>query len=105
MNIIILDEAHSELVNAIDFYENKSCDLGLKLKDEIDKYVKWVTQKYNAPRLRKGLYRRVNLKIFLYYIVRKNSIWILVIAHFQIRPEYWTQRKNNIFLRQAEIFE
>jgi len=100
MNIIILDEAHSELVKAIDFYENKSCGLGLKLKDEIDKYVKWITQNYNSPRLRKGLYRRVNLRIFPYYIsyiVRKDSIWILAIAHCHRRPEYWIQRKKNIF--------
>jgi len=99
MNIIILDEAHNELVNAIDFYENKSCGLGLKLKDEIDNYVKWITQNYNSPRLRKGLYRRVNLRIFPYYIayiVRKDSIWILAIAHCHRRPEYWIQRKKNI---------
>jgi len=36
MNIVILDEAHNELLNAIDFYENKSFGLGLKLKDEVD---------------------------------------------------------------------
>ncbi|ETR71975.1 MAG: hypothetical protein OMM_07783 [Candidatus Magnetoglobus multicellularis str. Araruama] len=70
MNIIILDEAHNELLDAIDFYENKSFGLGLKLKDEIDKYVKWITQNYDSPRLRKGLYRRVNLNIFPYYVLK-----------------------------------
>jgi hypothetical protein len=50
---------------------------------------------HEVPRLRAGDYRRVNLKIFPYYIsytVRDSVIWVLAIAHGDSRPEYWIDR-------------
>ena len=51
------------------------------------------------PRLRPGGYRRVNLKIFPYYIsyvVRDPVIWILAIAHGHTLPDYWIDRPKAI---------
>jgi len=46
-----------------------------------------------------GGYRRVNLRIFPYYIayiIRSNGLWILAIAHTHRRPEYWIEREKTI---------
>jgi hypothetical protein len=45
-----------------------------------------------VPQVRRGGYRRVNLRVFPYYvayIVRDPVIWILSIAHSHSLPEYW----------------
>lgn len=65
--------------------------LGQRFWDEVDEYIIWITQNPEVPRLRPGGYRRVNLKIFSYYIpyiIRDPMIWILAIAHGHTRPEY-----------------
>ena len=51
------------------------------------------------PRLRKGGYRRVNLKVFPFYIayiIREDTLWIIAIAHSHRKPEYWIKRKYEI---------
>ena len=51
------------------------------------------------PRLRPRGYRRVNLKVFGYYIaydIWADTIWILAIAHARRRPEYWIGRRKQI---------
>ena len=49
------------------------------------------------PRLRPGDYRRVNLKVFPYYIayaLRDDSAVVLAIAHAHRQPEYWIGRQS-----------
>jgi hypothetical protein len=44
-------------------------------------------------------YRRVNLKVFRYYIayhIWADTIWVLAIAHGYRRPGYWMGRKEKI---------
>ena len=97
MKKIILQEAFDELNDSIEYYEEQQVGLGLRLKNEVDQHVKWITRNADVPRIRKGAYRRVNLKIFPYYIayiIRENILWILAIANSYKKPEYWINRKK-----------
>lgn len=99
MNVKFLPEAHSELVEAAAYYEGELSGLGVRFWDEADKHIAWIGQNYAIPRLRPGGYRRVNLKIFPYYvsyIVRDADIWILAVAQGHTRPEYWIERPKTI---------
>lgn len=96
MKIIIIEQALDELRAAVGYYEDQQSGLGLKLTEEIDQHVKWISQNADIPRLRPGGYRRVNLKIFPFYIayiIKKNVVWIAAIAHGCRKPGYWVQRK------------
>lgn len=96
MKILFLQQAFEELKDAIGFYEEQQAGLGLRLKDEIDRHVNWISDHYDVPRIHKGGYRRVNLKLFPYYMaymIRKDTIWILAIAHDHRKPRYWIERK------------
>jgi hypothetical protein len=94
MIIRFLPEAKSELMDAIDYYEGESSGLGHRFWDEVDAHITWIAENHQIPRLRDGGYRRVNLKIFPYYVslVRDPVIWMLAIAHGHSRPEYWIDR-------------
>ncbi len=95
----ILQQAFEELNDAIAYYEEQQVALGLRLKDEVDQHVNWILDKSTVPQVRRGGYRRVNLKVFPYYIayiIREDTLWILAIAHSHRKPEYWIKRKNEI---------
>lgn len=99
MKKIILQQAFEELNAAIAYYEEQQDGLGLRLKDEVEQHVNWILGNSSIPRIRRGGYRRVNLKIFPYYIayiIREDTLWILAIAHCHRKPEYWIKRKNEI---------
>lgn len=95
----ILHQAFEELSDAIAYYEEQQVGLGLRLKDEVDQHVNWILDNSTVPQVRRGSYRRVNLKVFTYYIayiIREDTLWILAIAHSHRKPEYWIKRKNEI---------
>jgi hypothetical protein len=99
MKKIVLQQAFEELNDAIAYYEERQPGLGLKMKEEFDQYVRWILNNPQIPRLRSGGYRRVNLKVFPYYIaylVHRDTLWILSIAHNHRKPRYWIKRKNDI---------
>ncbi|MBU0464888.1 MAG: type II toxin-antitoxin system RelE/ParE family toxin [Proteobacteria bacterium] len=99
MKVIILQQAFKELNDAIEYYEEQQNGLGMKLKEEIDHYVKWISNNSNVPKIRSNGYRRVNLKVFPYFIaytIKKEAIWILAIAHGYRKPQYWIKRKSNM---------
>lgn len=99
MKKIILQQAFEELNAAITYYEEQKAGLGLRLKDEVDQHVNWIMRNATMPRIRKGGYRRVNLKVFPFYIayiIRGDTLWILAIAHSHRKPEYWIKRKYKI---------
>jgi len=73
--------------------------MGLRLKDEVGPHIHWILGHSIVPRIRNGGYRRVNLKVFPYYIayiVRGDTLWILAIAHGHRRPEHWIKRTDKI---------
>jgi len=99
MMVEFLPEARSELHGAVSYYEGELGGLGLRFWDEVDQHIAWITENFEVPRLRPGGYRRVNLKIFPYYIsyiVRDPVIWVLAIAHGQSLPGYWIDRPESI---------
>ena len=97
MKIKILQEAESELNDTIFYYEDKQAGLGVKFLDELKKHINWIENHPETPRLRNDSYRRVNLKVFPYYIpyiIRESVIWVVAIAHSNRLPEYWINRKD-----------
>ena len=99
MTAEILQEAEAELTEAIAHYEDIEAGLGLRLKQEARTAIRWIQDHPELPRLRPKGYRRVNLKIFPYYIayfIWDDRIWVLAVAHGRRRPEYWLDRKKKI---------
>ncbi len=97
MKLQILVEAEDELNAAIAYYENVQAGLGLRLKQEARATLRWILDHFDLPPLRPKGYRRVNLKVFPYYVAYftfGDTIWILAMAHSHRRPEYWMSRKS-----------
>jgi hypothetical protein len=95
VRIALLPAASAELEDAILFYENEQSGLGYRMWLEVDEHMEWIARNPLVPRLRDGGYRRVNLKIFPYYIayiVRSDGIVAVAIANARRKPEYWIER-------------
>jgi toxin ParE2 len=95
MIVEFLPEAKSELLHAIEYYEGQLIGLGQRFWDEVNQHITWIGENPEVPQLRAGGYRRVNLRVFPYYvayIIRDQIIWILSIAHGHSLPEYWIDR-------------
>ena len=96
MNLVILPQASAELEEAVEYYEAEQSGLGERLWRELDLHIQWIIQNPTLPRLRFGGYRRVNLKVFPYYVVygiRSDAILILAISHASRMPEHWIDRR------------
>ena len=99
MNIQFLDEAQWEFLDAISDYEEARSGLGRRFKDEVDRSVLWIADHPELYRLRPGDYRRINLRVFPYYIpyiVRDEKLWVLAVAHASRQPHYWISRWSEI---------
>ena len=95
MNVRIIDEATAEFVDAVARYELIEAGLGMRLSEEVKSAITWISNQPELPRIRPKGYRRVNLKIFPYYIayiIHLDEIWILAIAHSARLPDYWVAR-------------
>ncbi len=95
MNLKLVHEASTELADAIAYYESVESGLGVRLKEEVRTALAWIAENPELPRLRSGDYRRLNLKVFPYYLayaIWEDAIWILAIAHSARRPKYWIDR-------------
>lgn len=99
MKIVFLPQAVDELEEAVAFYEDKQSGLGGRLRDEVERTLCWIIGHANIPRLRGAGYRRVNLRVFPYYVTYvdlEQSLWILAVAHGHRKPEFWIDRARNI---------
>lgn len=99
MEIRVIAEAEHELTEAISSYEEIEPGLGVRLKNEVRIAIAWIGEHPTLPRLRPHGYRRVNLRVFRYFIayaLSQDTIWILAIAHGHRRPEFWIERKAQI---------
>lgn len=99
MIIRFVDEAQREFLDAISGYEEARSGLGARFKDEVDRCVLWVADHPELYRLRPGGYRRINLRVFPYYIpyiVRGETLWVLAVAHAARKPLYWISRRNQV---------
>ena len=96
MQIVFTPQARTELVEASLFYEACEPGLGVDFEQEVAYFVQSIAIAPALPRLRKGDYRRVNLKRFPYYVaysIEPAGIWILAIGHGARHPEYWIGRR------------
>ena len=97
MTVIFLPEAAQEFQNAAVYLEGEDTGLGIRFRNEVDTHVQWIIKNPKVPRIRDGIYRRVNLRVFPYYIaylLKEEEIWILAIAHSHRKPEYWIERRT-----------
>ena len=79
MNVEIVQEAKVELEEAIDYYEELEQGLGIRFKEEARHAIQWIRDNPLMPRVRTKGYRRVNLKVFPFYVayfIRAGSIWV-----------------------------
>ena len=99
MTIRFAEEAQNEFFDAISGYEEARGGLGQRFKDEVDRCVLWIADHPQLYRFRPGGYRRINLRVFPYYmpyIVREQTLWVLAVAHGSRKPLYWISRRNKI---------
>ena len=90
-----LDETEQEFVESVAYYESREPGLGLRFRDEVVAAVDWIVRYSEVPRLRPRGYRRVNLRAFPHYVayvIRRETIWVVAIAHGHRRPEFWIDR-------------
>ena len=99
MTIRFVEEAQSELLDAISHYEEARAGLGRRFKDEVDRNILWIADHPELYHPRSGSYRRINLRVFPYYIpyiVRGQTLWVLAIAQASRKPRYWICRRNEV---------
>jgi plasmid stabilization system protein ParE len=99
MRIVIVLEAETELRESIEYFELNNPGLGIRFKEEVRQAVTWINEHPWLPRVRSKGYRRINLKVFPYYIAYladQEKIWILAVAHSRRRPEFWIDRKQRL---------
>ena len=92
MKLLILPQASAELRDAVEFYEGEQSGLGERFWKELEAHLRWIVQNATLPRLRAGDYRRVNLKIFPYYVayaIREEAVVVLAVSHAARLPEHW----------------
>jgi|ERR1051325_2589402 plasmid stabilization system protein ParE len=68
MNVVFLEEASREFSDAFVYYESQQPGLELRFEEEIDRAIRWILEHPHVCGLRRGVYRRLNLRIFPYYI-------------------------------------
>jgi plasmid stabilization system protein ParE len=99
MRIRFVDEAAAEFLEAVSYYEQQQPKLGRRFKEEVQQTLLWLAQNAEACRLRPNGYRRLNLRIFPYYIpyiLRGSTLWVVAIAHRRREPEYWIGREKKV---------
>ena len=56
------------VLDALSYYEQQQPKLGRRFKEEIEQTLHWLAENSEVCRLRSNGYRRLNLRIFPYYI-------------------------------------
>jgi hypothetical protein len=98
MTVRFVGEARCEFFDAMAFYDEARRGLGRQFRDEAARCIAWVAEHPDYLRERPGGYRRINLRVFPYYIpyiTRGDVLWVLAIAHGNRKPGYWISRREN----------
>ena len=99
MNVVFIKEADREYSDASLYYESQEPGLGKRFEEEVEWSIRWLVENPSSLPLRRGIYRRLNLHIFPYYIpfvVRGSTLWVMAVSHQRRRPEYWIRRTRSI---------
>lgn len=92
MNYIVLTPAKQELINAIDFYNEKNPHSGYKLLIDFEKTVERIIQNPEAWHPLTKNTRRCLLSKYPYgiiYQIREHIIYIVVFMNMKRKPDYW----------------
>ena len=96
--LIVHSEAELELWQAVEYYESKSCGLGLDLEHEVSRAFIDIKEAPNRWSKRKNSTRCRLLQRFpyaIYYIEMEDIIWVVAVAHMSRKPYYWRNRLDN----------
>jgi len=100
MKIRFVEEAQAEFFEGIIYYEAARSGFGQRFKDKVDQCVLWIADHPQLYNIRSNGHKRINLRVFPYYIpfiVREDTLWILAIAHASKKPNYWISRRKEVF--------
>ena len=92
---ILLIEAKQELLDTMDYYDERGFGLGLDFEGEVKSSINFIRQFPESFALRDDDTRRCLVKRFPYiivYLYYDNRVWILAVAHCKRKPGYWKQR-------------
>ena len=95
MKVVLLHDAEIEFWESVDYYEEQCSGLGIRFKEEVERFLEKIQTDPLLPRLRKNGYRRVNLSVFRHhiaYIIRDDILWVVAICHAHRAPEFWLRR-------------
>jgi hypothetical protein len=91
-------KADEEFAAQVQYYDEQQSGLGRRFYREVIANLEWISENPELPRLRKS-YRRVNLKLFPFYIayvVERDLVWVAAIAHGKRKPNYWIRRLRGV---------
>jgi len=95
MNIRFLSVAQVELDEAVEWYNQQSQDLGLRLLGEVNLALSRISNyPYSCMEIESDI-RRCLLNKFPYgliYSLDENSIVIIAVAHLHRKSRYWYER-------------
>ena len=95
MNVIFLEEAEQELLEAALYYEKQASGLGKKFMDEVYQSIDAVVdfplncQKFTAD-IRRKLLKRYPFGVL--YRIDNNQIVIVAVMNLKRKPFYWLNR-------------
>jgi len=95
--VLFHSQARTELEEAIVFYEERELGLGLDLHTAVEQAIGRIQQHpqlgapYKATGFRHHVVRRFPYIIF--YAELEEAIWIVAVAHWKRRPDYWRNRR------------
>jgi|SRR6267142_728365 len=95
MKVVLLHDAEIEFWESVDYYERQYSGLGIRFKEEVDRFLEQIQGDPLIPRVRKYGYRRVNLSVFRHYIayvIRDDVLWVVAICHSHRNPSFWLSR-------------
>ena len=98
--VIFHDEATSELLDAVDYYEKQKPGLGIEFQSYVGKAVDSIVENptiwsyYQETELQK--YTIEKFPYLIFYVNDSELIWIMAIAHGKRRPNYWKNRLRSL---------
>lgn len=88
-------EAVQELRDAASYYHSIYSELGLDFQVEVKTQINKISYDPEIWPIRDDMTRRVSLARFPYcivYLLDKDIVWIIAIAHHKRFPDYWKNR-------------
>lgn len=97
MNLTYHPEAEAELVEAVQFYEQRLPGLGQRFRRAFEAAIAGVRQNPVRWRIVEGEVRRCLIRGFpysVYYRVLDDALRILAVKHHRRHPDYWKSRAS-----------